>query len=96
MGDPTPDMERNLTAGLIHAAASLGIAESAERIARRGVCGRINGHARPRMQVADNAIGLVAARGVLSRAASFTDAHRAREPGIGWYRRSHGSVTVSR
>ena len=33
-GDPVPYMERNLVAGLFHAAASLGIAESADRIAR--------------------------------------------------------------
>ena len=49
-------------AGLFHAAASLGIAESADQIARRGLAARINGDARPRMQVADNAIDLAAAR----------------------------------
>ncbi len=54
-GDPLPYMERNLVAGLFHAAASLGIAESADGIARRAIAGRINGDARPRMQVADNA-----------------------------------------
>ena len=55
-GAPVPYMERNLLAGVFHAAASLGIAESADAIARRGVAGRINGDARPRMQVADNAV----------------------------------------
>jgi len=55
-GDPLPYMERNLVAGLFHAAASLGIAESADAIARAGVVARINGDARPRMQVADNAV----------------------------------------
>ena len=64
-GDPLPYIERNLVAGLFHAAASLGIAESADAIARRGLAGRINGDARPRMQVADNAVDLAAARGVL-------------------------------
>jgi alkylation response protein AidB-like acyl-CoA dehydrogenase len=39
-GDPTPYMERNLMAGLFHAAASLGIAESADEVARRGIAGR--------------------------------------------------------
>ena len=34
-GDPVPYMERNLVAGLFHASASLGIAESADAIARR-------------------------------------------------------------
>jgi alkylation response protein AidB-like acyl-CoA dehydrogenase len=79
-GDPLPYMERNLVAGLFHAAASLGIAESADAIARRGIAGRLNGDARPRMQVADNAVDLAAARGVLSRAAGLIDAHRAANP----------------
>ena len=79
-GDPLPYMERNLVAGLFHAAASLGIAESADAIARRGLAGRINGDARPRMQVADNAVDLAAARGVLSRAAALIDEHRAANP----------------
>src|SRR2546421_2278488 len=79
-GDPLPYMERNLLAGLFHAAASLGIAESADAIARRGIAGRINGDARPRMQVADNAVDLAAARGVLSRAAALIDQHRAANP----------------
>jgi alkylation response protein AidB-like acyl-CoA dehydrogenase len=79
-GDPLPYMERNLVAGLFHAAASLGIAESADRIALRGIAGRVNGAARPRMQAADNAVDLAAARGVLSRAAALIDEHRARNP----------------
>ena len=79
-GDPLPYMERNLVAGLFHAAASLGIAESADAIARRGLAGRINGDARPRMQVADNAVDLAASRGVLSRAAALIDEHRAANP----------------
>jgi len=79
-GDPVPYMERNLVAGLFHAAAALGIAESADAIARRGIAGRINGDARPRMHVADNAVDLAAARGVLSRAATLIDDHRAANP----------------
>jgi len=79
-GDAVPYMERNLVAGLFHAAASLGIAESADQIARRGIAGRINGDARPRMQVANNAVDLAAARGVLSRAAALIDDHRAANP----------------
>jgi L-evernosamine nitrososynthase len=79
-GDPVPYMERNLVAGLFHAAAALGIAESADELARRGVAGRINGDARPRMQVAANAIALAASRGVLSRAATLIDEHRAANP----------------
>jgi alkylation response protein AidB-like acyl-CoA dehydrogenase len=79
-GDPVPYMERNLVAGLFHAAASLGIAESADQLARQGITGRINGDARPRMQVAYNAIDLAASRGVLSRAAALIDEHRAANP----------------
>jgi alkylation response protein AidB-like acyl-CoA dehydrogenase len=79
-GDAIAYMERNLTAGLFHAAASLGIAESADAISRRGAGGRVEGAARRRMQVADNAVDLAAARGVLSRAAALIDAHRAANP----------------
>jgi alkylation response protein AidB-like acyl-CoA dehydrogenase len=79
-GDPLPYMERNLHSGLFHAAASLGIAESADAIARDGLAGRINGDARPRAQVADNAVDLAAARAVLARAADLIDAHRAANP----------------
>ncbi len=74
-GDSMPYMERNLVAGLFHAAASLGIAESADQAGRQGIAGRINGDARPRMQVAENAIDLAAARGVLARAAMLIDEH---------------------
>jgi alkylation response protein AidB-like acyl-CoA dehydrogenase len=79
-GEPLPYIERNLVAGLFHAAASLGIAESADAIARLGIAGRINGDARPRMQVAENAIDLSASRGVISRAAALIDDHRAANP----------------
>jgi L-evernosamine nitrososynthase len=79
-GDPLAYMERNLVAGLFHAAASLGIAESADAIARSAIAARINGDARPRMQVADNAIDLAASRGALSRAAALIDEHRAANP----------------
>ncbi len=79
-GDQLPYIERNLVAGLFHAAASLGIAESADAIARASIAGRINGDARPRMQVADNAVDLAASRGVLARAATLIDEHRAANP----------------
>ena len=79
-GDPIPYIERNLLAGLFHAAASLGIAETADAIAR-GIAGRRDdGNARQRMQVTDNALDLVAARGALSRACSLIDEHRATNP----------------
>jgi L-evernosamine nitrososynthase len=120
-GDPMPYMERNLHSGLFHAAASLGIAESADAPARSGIARRIeasnfiatidprskgathvpahlpptdgeearpgtpprmsiNDDARARMQVADNAIDMAAARAVLSRAADLIDEHRAAPP----------------
>ena len=79
-GDALPYMERNLVSGLFHASASLGIAEAADAMARRGIAGRIDGDARPRMQVADNAIDLAASRGVLARAATLIDEHRAANP----------------
>jgi alkylation response protein AidB-like acyl-CoA dehydrogenase len=79
-GDAVPYMERNLVAGLFHASASLGIAESADEIARSGAAKRINGDAKPRMQIADNAVDLAAARGVLSRAAGLIDEHREENP----------------
>jgi alkylation response protein AidB-like acyl-CoA dehydrogenase len=80
VGDPVPYMERNLVAGLFHAAASLGIAESADEIARRKIAGRIDGDARQRMLVADNGVDLAACRGTLSRAAMLIDEHRAANP----------------
>ena len=79
-GDALPYMERNLVSGLFHAAASLGIAEAADASARRGLAGRIDGDARPRMLVADNAVDLAASRGVLARAATLIDDHRAANP----------------
>src|SRR3954452_2374833 len=79
-GDPLPYMERNLVSGLFHAAASLGIAEAADATARHGLAGRINGDARPRMQVADNSVDLAAARAILSRASTLIDEHREANP----------------
>jgi L-evernosamine nitrososynthase len=75
-GSAVPYMERNLVAGLFHAAASLGIAESADAIAR------LAGQRAPRarMLVADIAVDLAAARGVLARAATLIDEHRAACP----------------
>src|SRR5215212_7455228 len=72
-GEALPYVERNLVAGLFHAAASLGIAEQADQIARHGLAGRVNAQARPRMQVAESTVELAAARAVLSRAAMLID-----------------------
>jgi alkylation response protein AidB-like acyl-CoA dehydrogenase len=73
-GDAIPFMERNLVAGPFHAAAALGIAESADALARDKIAGRVNGDAHPRMLVAGNAIDLAAARATLSRAGELIDA----------------------
>jgi alkylation response protein AidB-like acyl-CoA dehydrogenase len=78
-GEAVPYMERNLPSGLFHASASLGIAESADALARAGVARR-GGGARDRMLVADNAVELAAARGVLSRSAALLDDHRDANP----------------
>jgi alkylation response protein AidB-like acyl-CoA dehydrogenase len=79
-GDPAPYMERNLLAGLFHASASLGIAEAADALARDGLAVRGDGSAHARAQVADAAVDLAAARGVLSRAALLVDDHRRANP----------------
>jgi alkylation response protein AidB-like acyl-CoA dehydrogenase len=71
-------MEANLNAGLFHAAASLGIAESAHAIATDGGAGR-EPDARAQMLVAESAMALAAARGTLSRAATLADEHLDRE-----------------
>src|SRR3954447_4624288 len=77
-GDPVPLMDRNLASGLFHASASLGIAEAAfARVARPE---RIRDDARATMLVAEAAIDLAAARGVVSRAATLIDDHYAQHP----------------
>jgi alkylation response protein AidB-like acyl-CoA dehydrogenase len=67
-GDSAAYMDRNLIAGLFHASASLGIAESAAACPVRG-----EPSARTRMLLAENAIDLSAARGMLARAGSLVD-----------------------
>jgi alkylation response protein AidB-like acyl-CoA dehydrogenase len=78
-GSPLPYMETNLTAGLFHASASLGIAEAAQSAAADGLRGRAP-DARGAMLVAGNAIELSAARGALSRAALLIDEHYGTAP----------------
>jgi alkylation response protein AidB-like acyl-CoA dehydrogenase len=67
-------MDANLNAGLFHAAASLGIAESAHEIATRPLADR-ELDARARMLVAESVIALGAARATLSRAATLAEEH---------------------
>jgi alkylation response protein AidB-like acyl-CoA dehydrogenase len=81
VGDPIPYMERNLSAGLFHASSSLGIAESADTVARRALA-RLGdaADARTRMLAAENAIELAGCRAALDRAASLVDDHYAAHP----------------
>jgi alkylation response protein AidB-like acyl-CoA dehydrogenase len=76
VGSAQAYMETNLTAGLFHASASLGIAESAQGIAAEGLRAR-NGDARGRMLLAESAVELTGARGALARAATLIDDHYA-------------------
>jgi alkylation response protein AidB-like acyl-CoA dehydrogenase len=77
-GEAAPYLERNLPSGLFHASASLGIAEAA--FARTALTERIGDDARARMLVAESAIDLATARGVLTRAAMLIDDHQAANP----------------
>jgi L-evernosamine nitrososynthase len=82
VGDPVPYMERNLTAGLFHASASLGIAEASHRVATRSIVERGRGldGSRIRMLAAENAMDLSACRAVFGRAAALIDDHYAANP----------------
>ena len=73
-GDADAYMDRNLVAGLFHASASLGIAESAASAACGAIAARGEPDARARMLVAENAIELGACRATLARAATLVDA----------------------
>jgi alkylation response protein AidB-like acyl-CoA dehydrogenase len=77
-GEPVPYLERNLPSGLLHASASLGIAEAA--FARAARSERVGEDARARMLVAESAIDLATSRAALSRAATLIDEHHARNP----------------
>jgi alkylation response protein AidB-like acyl-CoA dehydrogenase len=68
-GDVNGYLERNLGAGLFHAAAALGIAEGAHAT----VLPRPELDAHARVLVAENVVDLAASRAVLSRAATLID-----------------------
>jgi alkylation response protein AidB-like acyl-CoA dehydrogenase len=72
-GDADAYMERNVLAGLFHAAASLGIGESAASAATDAAQRRGSAEARTRMLIAENVIDLGACRATLSRAATLVD-----------------------
>jgi alkylation response protein AidB-like acyl-CoA dehydrogenase len=77
VGEVAPYIERNLTAGLFHASATLGVAESAYAIALRKLAER-NGNVGGRngVLVAESTIDLSACRAALDRAARLIDEHR--------------------
>ena len=72
-GDAEAYMDRNLVAGLFHASASLGIAESAAATAAAAVAKRDAPDSRTHWLVATNAIELGACRAMLSRAGTLVD-----------------------
>jgi alkylation response protein AidB-like acyl-CoA dehydrogenase len=80
-GEAPGYMERNLSAGLFHASASLGIAESAHQHAMDALTAR-RGDAPPSTQsmIAENAIELAAARATLARGAALIDRHHEEHP----------------
>lgn len=77
-------MERNLSAGLYHASASLGIAEAAHDSVvkslakKRGDDGDVSPHAL--MLASQNAIDLAAARSIFARGGELIDAYNADHP----------------
>jgi alkylation response protein AidB-like acyl-CoA dehydrogenase len=72
-GDIHGYIERNMAAGLFHASASLGIAESASRTANAAAARRGSLDARGKTLVGENAIELSACRATLSRAGRLID-----------------------
>jgi len=77
VGDAGAYVQRNLTAGLFHASASLGIAESAVEIVRPRLSKRPEVDSRSRMLLAEVTVDLAAARAMLARAAALVDEHDA-------------------
>jgi alkylation response protein AidB-like acyl-CoA dehydrogenase len=81
LGDAVEYIERNLGAGLFHAATALGIAESAHGLALAQISAPDRElDARTRMLAAENVVDLSACRAVLSRAAALIDDQQARNP----------------
>jgi alkylation response protein AidB-like acyl-CoA dehydrogenase len=75
-----PVLERYMHAGLLHASASLGVAEAAYALATKTATHRTGRHARPlaerptiQVLTAENAIDLAAMRAVFGRAALLVD-----------------------
>src|SRR5207253_1327072 len=69
LGDDRGYLQRNLAAGVMHAAASLGVAEAASQAAVH----RAGPDARAVVLAAENAIDLAATRSIVARAATLVD-----------------------
>jgi L-evernosamine nitrososynthase len=81
VGEVVPFIERNLAAGLFHAAATLGIAESAHAVAVGKLAARNGGAGgRSGVLIAESTIELAACRATLGRAAGLIDEHHAAYP----------------
>ena len=80
IGDAVEYMERNLTAGLFHAAAGLGVAESAHLSVTAGLARRDELDPHAQMLAAESFVDLSACRAVFSRVAALIDEHHERNP----------------
>ena len=80
IGDAVEYMERNLVAGLFHAAAALGIAESAQASVGDALARRDELDPHVQMLAAESLVDLSASRAVFSRAAALIDEHHERNP----------------
>jgi alkylation response protein AidB-like acyl-CoA dehydrogenase len=80
IGDAVEYMERNLAAGLFHAAAALGIAESAHATVAAGLARRDELDPHTQMLAAGSFVDLSACRAVFSRAAALIDEQHERNP----------------
>ena len=80
VGDAVQYMDRNLAAGLFHAAAALGIAESAHASVAAGLARRDDLDPHAQMLAAESVVDLSACRALFSRAGALIDEHRERNP----------------
>jgi alkylation response protein AidB-like acyl-CoA dehydrogenase len=80
VGDAVEYMERNLSAGLFHAAAALGIAESAHESVTEQLGNRVHLDPHTEVLAAESFVDLSACRAVLSRAAKLIDDSHEIEP----------------
>ena len=80
VGNAIEYMERNLSAGLFHAAAGLGIAESAHASVATGLARRDQLDPHAQMLAAEGFVDLSACRAVFSHVAALIDEHHERNP----------------